>query len=140
MLSFVNHCKSDITFPNGYWIESPCWLVHFDTYWTSKQKNHLSVFPKASDTSFHRLATLFSASDRWFHPISYVWGKKEKKRMQETREMERERERESWMWTEPSRGGGKLLETALKMLCFQTHLLHCHSAGDLCTSWIIIIC
>ncbi len=49
----------------------------------NNKKHHLSVFPKSSDTSFHSLFTLFSATVRWFHPTSYVWGKK--------RERERER-------------------------------------------------
>lgn len=89
---------------------------------------------------------LFTALLLYFQPltddsIQFPMCEVRKKRREcKRQEKWRERERESWMWTEPSRGGGKLLETALKMLCFQTHLLHCHSAGDLCTSWIIIIC
>ncbi len=63
-----------------------------------------------------------------------------RKKRRESKRREKLRERDRGMWTDPCRGGGELLETglysALKMLCFQTHLLQCHSADDLCNSWI----
>ncbi len=79
---------------------------------------------------------LFTAFLLYFQPLSDESIQFPMCEVRNERERERERERE----TDPCRGGGKLLETglysALKMLCFQTHLLTCHSAEDLWNSLI----